>query len=81
MMGVAVVTVVAIVIMLIAGVFVAALRLLAAVRQLTAALNGTQQRLDPALTELRENSEIAGLEAAQLQSSIAALGDRRNGQR
>jgi predicted PurR-regulated permease PerM len=81
MMGAAVVTVVAIAIMLLAAVFVAALRLLAAVRQLTAALNGTRQQLEPVMAELRDNSEIAGLEAAQLQSSIAALGDRRNGQR
>ena len=81
MMGAAVVTVVAIVIMLIAGVFVTALRLLAAVRHLTAALNGTQGQLEPVMAELRENSEIASLEAAQLQSSIAALSARRNGQR
>jgi predicted PurR-regulated permease PerM len=80
-MGAAVVTVVAIAIMLIAAAFVAALRVMAAVRQLTAALNGTWQQLEPIVVELRENGEIAGLEAAQLQSNLEALRARRNGQR
>jgi predicted PurR-regulated permease PerM len=80
-MGAAVVTVVAIAIMLLAAAFVAALRVMAAVRQLTAALNGTWQQLEPIVAELRENGEIAGLEAAQLQSNLEALRARRNGQR
>ena len=80
-MAAAVVTVVAIAIMLIAAAFVAALRVMAAVRQLTAALNGTWQQLEPIVAELRENGEIVGLEAAQLQSNLEALRARRNGQR
>ena len=81
MMGAAVVTVVAIAIMLLAAVFVAALRLVGAVRQLTAAFSGTWQQLEPIVAELQENTEITGLETAQLQSTLEALRARRNGQR
>lgn len=76
-----VVTLVAVVIMLLAAAVVAGLRLLTAVRQLTAALDGTWRQLEPIVNELRENGEIAGLESAQLQTSLQALGARRNGQR
>ena len=36
-------------------------------------------RLEPVVTELRDNGEITGLEAEQLQSSLQALGARRDG--
>ncbi|HSK90790.1 MAG TPA: hypothetical protein VK875_05715 [Euzebyales bacterium] len=72
-MGAVVVALVAIGFMLLAGVFVAALRLVTVVRQLIAVLEGTRDRLEPMITELRENGEIASLEVSQLQSTIASL--------
>jgi predicted PurR-regulated permease PerM len=80
-MGPVVVTVVAVAIMLVAATFVVVLRLVATVRQLIAAVEGTWRRLEPIVTELRDNGEIAGLEAEQLQSSLKALGERRDGPR
>jgi predicted PurR-regulated permease PerM len=76
-----VVTVVAVAIMLVAATFVVVLRLVATVRQLIAAVEGTWRRLEPIVTELRDNGEITGLEAEQLQSSLQALGERRDGPR
>ena len=78
-MGPVVVTVLAVVIMLVAATFVVALRLVAAVRRLTAAFDGAWRRLEPMVTELQENGEVAALEAAELQSGLQALGERRNG--
>jgi hypothetical protein len=80
-MGAMVVTVVAVAIMLVAATFVVALRLFAAVRQLAAVLEDIRRRIEPMVTELRDNGEIAGLEAAALQSSLQAFGERRNGRR
>jgi predicted PurR-regulated permease PerM len=80
-MGPVVVTVVAVAIMLVAATFVVVLRLVATVRQLIAAVEGTWRRLEPIVTELRDNGEITGLEAEQLQSSLQALGERRDGPR
>jgi predicted PurR-regulated permease PerM len=80
-MGPIVVTVVAVAIMLVAATFVVVLRLVATVRQLIAAVEGTWRRLEPIVTELRDNGEITGLEAEQLQSSLQALGERRDGPR
>ena len=76
-----VVTVVAVAIMLVAATFVVVLRLVATVRQLIAAVESTWRRLEPIVTELRDNGEITGLEAEQLQSSLQALGERRDGPR
>ena len=80
-MGPVVVTVVAVAIMLVAATFVVVLRLVATVRQLIAAVEGTWRRLEPIVTELRDNGEITGLEAEQLQSSLQALGERGDGPR
>jgi predicted PurR-regulated permease PerM len=80
-MGAAVVTVLAVVVMLLAGVTVVGLRLVAAVRQLLAALERTRDTLQPVATELKENGEIAGLEMAQLQASLEALDTRRQAKR
>lgn len=80
-MGAAVVVVLTIVVMLLAGVAVITMRLVGAVRQLMATLERTRDALQPVTAELAENGEIAGLEVAQLQASIAALGDRREAER
>jgi hypothetical protein len=77
----AVIVAVAIALMLAAAALVVGLRLMAAVRRLTAVLNGTWKQMEPIVTELREAGEVAGLEAAQLQANIEALQSRRNGQR
>jgi hypothetical protein len=81
MMAPVVIATVAIAIMLVAAVAVGVLRLLGAVRRLTAAADGTRKQLEPIVTELQENSEITGLESAQLQASLESLRARRNGQR
>jgi predicted PurR-regulated permease PerM len=78
-MDAVVITLVAVLFMLLAAVGVAAMRLFTAVRQLMAVLDSTRQRLEPIVTELQENGEIASLEAAQLQASVQALGARRDG--
>jgi hypothetical protein len=81
-MGAIVVALLAALCMLLAGSVVAALRLVGAVRQLIAALEGVGRQLQPMVTELQENAEIASLEVSHLQTSIDALqGERRQGRR
>lgn len=82
MMGATVIALVAALCMLLAGAVIATLRLVGAVKQLIAALDGVGQRLQPMVTELQENAEIASLEVTHLQSSMAAFGaGRRPGRR
>jgi predicted PurR-regulated permease PerM len=80
-MGAVVIALVAMLFMLLAAIGVVVVRLVATVRQLIAALEITRRKLEPLVTELQENGEIASLEAAQLQASLEALSTRRNGQR
>lgn len=79
-MGAIVVALLAALCMLLAGSVIAALRLVGAVRQLIAALEGVGRQLQPMVTELQENAEIASLEVSHLQTSIDAL-QRRQGRR
>jgi predicted PurR-regulated permease PerM len=81
-MGAIVVALLAALCMLLAGSVIAALRLVGAVRQLIAALEGVGRQLQPMVTELQENAEIASLEVSHLQTSIDALQkERRQGRR
>ena len=80
-MGAVITALVAVVIMLIAAVGVTAWRLIASVREVAAALDATRQRLEPIITELQENGEIASLEAAELQKSIETFKAWEDGQR
>jgi predicted PurR-regulated permease PerM len=82
MMGAIVVALAAALCMLLAGAVIAALRLVGAVKQLIAALDGVRRQLQPMVSELQENAEIASLEVGQLQSSVDSLrASRREGRR
>lgn len=78
-MGAIIVVVTAVVVMLVAGVVVAVVRLLGALRQLRSAVEHTQQWVQPVIDELTENSQVASLEAAQLQASVDELRTARKG--
>lgn len=77
MMAAVVVALIAALCMLLGGVAVMAMRLIGAVRQLRAVLEGLGQRLQPMVDELREGSEVAGIEVAALQANVARLGEGR----
>jgi predicted PurR-regulated permease PerM len=72
-MSAIVVFLVAVVIMLLCAVAVAVARLAKALGGLRDAVQRTQQWLEPVLAELNEGGQVASLEAAQLQASIADL--------
>jgi hypothetical protein len=72
-MGAIVVLLVAVAIMLLCAVGVAVMRLATALRGLRDAVRSTQQWLEPVLAELNEGSQVASLEVAQLQASVADL--------
>ncbi|HSJ43496.1 MAG TPA: hypothetical protein VK923_02290 [Euzebyales bacterium] len=76
-MGAIVVLVVAVAIMLLAAVVVGVLRLLTAVGDLRLAVDNTQRWLQPVLDELNEAGQVASLELAQLQASVADLTAQR----
>lgn len=75
MVGAMVIALVAAVVMLVAGVAALAGRLLTMSRGLRAELEGTRARVQPMVTELGENVDIARIESQAVQASMAALRD------
>jgi predicted PurR-regulated permease PerM len=76
-MSAIVVFLVAVAVMLVCAVAVAVARLATALRGLRDVVQSTQQWLEPVVAELNEGGQVATLEMAQLQASIADL--RRGG--
>jgi len=79
-MGAMIVALLAVLVMLVAAVTVAVLRLGKSMRQLLSTVQHTRDRLQPTIDELTEGSKLISLETEHLQRSIAALNAaRRNG--
>ncbi|HEX6254471.1 MAG TPA: hypothetical protein VFZ70_01545 [Euzebyales bacterium] len=72
-MSAIVVLLVAVAVVLVFAVAVAVMRLVTALRRFGDAVQSTQRWLEPVLAELNEGGQVASLEAAQLQASIADL--------
>jgi predicted PurR-regulated permease PerM len=75
-MGAIVVTLVAVVIVLVFGVVVAAGRLFRALSQLRTAVDRSNERIQPVITELNEAGQVTTIELTELQASVQDLGKR-----